>query len=387
MIAKNINKNRLSVVAVVFGFFVMGFVDMVGVATNYIRTDFNLSNSLSNIIPMMVFLWFAVFSIPAGMLMGKIGKKKTVLLSMSITTIAMILPYLFYSFSILLLAFALLGIANTILQVSLNPLVATLFDKSKTASVLTAGQFVKAISSLMGPIVTGLAVRWFSDWRVAFIFFAIVSFISSLLLINSEIKEGEFSSSQSTFREVLAVIKDKYVLYCFLAVLFIVGLDVGINTVAPALLMERTGLELSSAGLGSSVYFAAKTLGAFLGAILLLRISSLRFLKTSLILAIASLILLIFVQRIWLLVAFISLIGLFCANVFSIVFSLALKRNKEKSNEISALMIMGVSGGAIILPIQGVVNDALGLSAALSVLLACLIVVLLLTKNIKENEA
>ena len=78
-------------------------------------------------------------------------------------------------------------------------------------------------------------------------------------------------------------------------------------------------------------------------------------------------------------------IGLTCANVFSIIFSLALNKMPERSNEISALMIMGVSGGAIILPIQGVVNDAMGLLASLAVLLICLLFNLLLTKNYKQN--
>ena len=114
----------VSKVAVFFGFFIMGFVDVVGIATNYVKIDFDLSSTLANTIPMMVFLWFAVFSIPAGILMGRIGKKKTVMLSLSITTVAMIIPFISYTFPKVLTAFALLGISNTILQVSLNPLVA-----------------------------------------------------------------------------------------------------------------------------------------------------------------------------------------------------------------------------------------------------------------------
>ena len=120
-----IQKGWTPVIAVFFGFFIMGFVDVVGIATNYVKIDFDLSNSLANTLPMIVFLWFALFSIPAGILMGKIGRKKTVLISLSITTFAMIIPFVIYSFAFVLVAFALLGISNTILQVSLNPLVAS----------------------------------------------------------------------------------------------------------------------------------------------------------------------------------------------------------------------------------------------------------------------
>jgi fucose permease len=376
----------VSKVAVFFGFFIMGFVDVVGIATNYVKIDFDLSSTLANTIPMMVFLWFAVFSIPAGILMGRIGKKKTVMLSLSITTVAMIIPFISYTFPKVLTAFALLGISNTILQVSLNPLVAAMFTNEKTASVLTAGQFIKSISSLLGPIIAGVAANYFSDWKMTFVIFTIISLFSVLLLLFSKIEEHEVENRQSTFRSVLTLLKDKYILYCFLSILFIVGLDVGINTSAPELLMKRTGLDLSRAGLGSSVYFAAKTIGAFVGIILLLKIKPLYFLRSSLILAIGAFVLLMFVQSLWGLLSLIFIIGISCANVFSIIFSFAIQKDQRRSNEISALMIMGVSGGAIILPFQGLINDNFGFFAALSVLLLCLIINLLITNIFSEKD-
>ena len=384
------NQNRLQnrltpVIAVFFGFFIMGFVDVVGIATNYVKIDFNLSNSLANILPMIVFLWFALFSIPAGILMGKIGRKKTVLISLSITTFAMVIPFVIYSFAWVLVAFALLGISNTILQVSLNPLVASMFNKDKTASVLTSGQFIKSISSLLGPIIVGFTAVYFANWRVTFLIFAAISFLSVVLLSFSKINEAGYKNQQSSFSSVVSLLKNKYILFSFLGILLIVGLDVGINTSAPQLLMSRGGLEISSAGLGSSVYFIAKTIGTFLGAFLLLKTQPLRFLKISLVVAILSFIPLIFGANLWIILIAIFAIGLACANVFSILFSLALNKLPERSNEISALMIMGVSGGAIILPIQGVVNDGFGLMASLLVLLSCLVLTLFFTQNLKEN--
>ena len=380
-----IQKGWTPVIAVFFGFFIMGFVDVVGIATNYVKIDFDLSNSLANTLPMIVFLWFALFSIPAGILMGKIGRKKTVLISLSITTFAMIIPFVIYSFAFVLVAFALLGISNTILQVSLNPLVASMFNKDKTASVLTTGQFIKSISSLLGPIIVGFTAVYFANWRVTFLIFAAISLVSVLLLSFSKINQDVYSNQQTSFRSVLSLLKIRYILYSFMGIVLIVGLDVGINTSAPQLLMDKAGLEISRAGLGSSVYFIAKTIGTFLGAFLLLRTKSLSFLKISLLIAILSFIPLMFSSNLWVILIAIFAIGLSCANVFSIIFSLALNKLPERSNEISALMIMGVSGGAIILPVQGVVNDAFGLMASLLVLLCCLALNLLFTKNLKEN--
>jgi FHS family L-fucose permease-like MFS transporter len=378
-------RNIIPVIAVFFGFFIMGFVDVVGIATNYVKIDFNLSNSLANTLPMIVFLWFALFSIPAGILMGKIGRKNTVLISLAITALAMIIPFFIYSFAWVLVAFALLGISNTILQVSLNPLVASMFNKDKTASVLSTGQFIKSISSLSGPIIVGFSAFYFENWRFTFLIFSVISLLSVLLLGTSKIDESGNINQQSSFGTVVALLKNRYVLYSFLGIVLIVGLDVGINTSAPQLLMSRAGMEISRAGLGSSVYFIAKTIGTFLGAFLLLKTKPLMFLRVSMVIAMLSFVPLVLGTNMWVILIAIFLIGLTCANVFSILFSLALNRVTDRANEISALMIMGVSGGAVILPLQGVVNDAFGLIASLLVLLACLVLILILTKNLKEN--
>lgn len=375
----------IPVIALFFGFFIMGFVDVVGIATNYVRLDFDLSNSLANTLPMIVFLWFALFSIPAGMLMGRIGRKKTVLLSLSITTLAMVIPFIHYDFAWVLVAFALLGISNTILQVSLNPLVASLFTKDKTASVLTTGQFIKSISSLVGPLIVGFATEYLNNWRFTFLLFTAISFLSVILLASSRIPETGYTNKQSSFRSVLGLLKNRYILFCFLGIVFIVGLDVGINTSAPELLMKRAGLEISRAGVGSSIYFMAKTIGTFVGAFLLLKTNPFRFLRISLVIAILAFVPLMLVDMLWGMLAAIFVIGLACANVFSIFFSLALNKLPERSNEISALMIMGVSGGAIILPVQGVVNDGYGFMASLFVLLFCLVLNLFFMRNLKEN--
>lgn len=375
----------LSIIAVFFGFFIMGFVDVVGIATNHIKSDFSLSSTLANTIPMMVFLWFAVFSIPTGLLMSRIGRKPVVLIALAITTVAMLIPYFFYSFAIVLIAFALLGISNTMLQVALNPLVAAMFSKQKTASMLTTGQFIKAISSFLGPVIAGFAASRFGDWRLIFIAFVITSLLSVLLLLFSKTHESGFDNAPSSFKTVLSLFKNQYITYCFFSILLLVGFDVGMNTSIPELLMKRAGLELNQAGLGASVYFAARTIGAFLGAFLLLKIQPLKFLRASLVLGLAAFGILMFTSDLWVLLVMIFIIGLAIANIFSIIFSFALQKEPARSNEISALMIMGVSGGAIILPLQGFVNDSVSFFAALSVLLICLALMLLFTKNMNEN--
>ncbi|MDO5524210.1 MAG: MFS transporter [Bacteroidia bacterium] len=377
--------NVLAPIAAFFGFFIMGFVDIVGIATNYVKNDFHLSAGAAGTLPMMVFLWFAIFSIPTGILMGKAGRKKTVLLALVLTSAAMLMPFLLYTFYAVLFAFILLGISNTILQVSLNPLVAAMFDKQKTASILTLGQFIKSVCSFFGPIVAGFTASQFGDWKLTFVVFAVVSVLSVLLLAFSKVEEVGFESTPATFGGSLKLLKNKFILLCFLCIFLIVGFDVGLNVSIPELLMKHAGLSLESAGYGNSVYFAAKTTGAFLGALLLLKIKPMRYLIVSLIVALMAYLSLMFIHDVWSLRILIFVLGFAGANVFSIIFSFALQRAPSRSNEISALMIMGVVGGAIIPFIQGLINDGVGFVAALSVIFVCLVFILIFTFNLKKD--
>lgn len=126
-------------VPIMLSFFVMGFVDLVGIATNFVKADFGLTDSVANLFTTMVFFWFLVLSVPTGMLMNRIGRKKTVLLSILVTIFAMVVPLLNYSLPFMLVSFSLLGIGNTLMQVSLNPLLSTMVTGERLASTLTFG--------------------------------------------------------------------------------------------------------------------------------------------------------------------------------------------------------------------------------------------------------
>ena len=138
------NKNII-LLSLMLCFFAMGFVDLVGIASNYVKADLHLSDSLANLFPSLVFFWFLLFSVPTGLLMNKIGRKSTVLLSIVITVLSLALGIAGNGFVMMLIAFSLLGIGNTLMQVSLNPLAASTVRQEMQASILTWGQFIKAI--------------------------------------------------------------------------------------------------------------------------------------------------------------------------------------------------------------------------------------------------
>jgi len=369
-----------SMLPVLFGFFIMGFCDVVGITSMHVKEDLlggfspEFRDTLSNLIPVALFSMFLIFSVPTGMLMNKIGRKKTVLLSNIITIVAMFIPLIEYTFVMSLLAFALLGIANTILQVSLNPLLTNVVQGDKLTSSLTAGQFVKAISSFCGPFIAAFAASRLGNWQYIFPIYAVITLISTIWLMATPIQEEPSVGKASSYSSVFGILKDKTILLLFLGIVFVVGVDVGLNTAAPKILMERCGMNSIDAGYGPSMYFAFRTAGAFIGAILLAKYSSVKFFKLITFVAVLALIALIFVTDKIAVFALFAIIGFSIANVFSIIFSMAIQSRPDKANEISGLMITGVFGGAVIPFIMGLTSDAIGsqVGSVLIILLSAL---------------
>lgn len=352
---KHENKTLLFI-PVMMSFFVMGFVDIVGIATNYIKADFHLSDSLANLFPSMIFLWFFLLSIPASMLMNKIGCRKTVLLSVVITSVALLLPCLNYSLWMMLVSFSLLGIGNTLIQVSLNPLVANIVHVDKLAGALTSGQFMKAIASFSAPVIAGWMILKFDNWIYIFPCFIVISLITIIGLSIVSIKEQK-EERHSSFMKCLSLLGDKLVLILFLGIVCHVGIDVGINMTLPRILMERVGSNLAEAGYASSIYFLFRTIGCFAGAFILMRCSGKIFFKASLVCLLLGLVGLLFVTNELFVYLAVVLIGLGNSNIFSIIFSQALLHKPEHKNEISGLMIMGLSGGAVFPVFMGLLSD------------------------------
>ena len=380
--------NFKEIMPVMFGFFIMGFIDVVGIASNYIKQDFQLNDTLANLILMMVYVWFVLFSIPTGMLMSKIGRRKTVLLSILINAFALFLPVLSYNFVSILGALSLLGIGNAMLQVSLNPLTGDVVPDSKLASSLTFGQFIKSISSFSGPVLAGAAALYLGNWRYLFPLFGGLSIIAIIWLNAIYITEIKPFNQKNSFRDSLRLLNDPTILGLFIGILLVVGIDVGLNVSIPKYLMLKGGLPLAEAGLGTSLYFAAKTTGAFIGAVILTRVPVKRFYTITIVLSIICLGFTLSVQSLSGVYIGIFLLGLTISNVFSIIYSIALLHQPALRNEISGLMMMGIIGGAIIPLAMGIATDHLGLIYGMLILGICMVYLLinsLIKKQLRIN--
>lgn len=371
--------NKLALIPVMLCFFTMGFVDLVGIASNYVKEDLALSDSVANILPSLVFFWFLIFSVPTGVLMNKIGRKKTVLLSLVVTNISLLLPIFSENFYVMLVSFSLLGIGNALMQTSLNPLVSTVI-KGNLAATLTFGQFVKAIASLMAPYIAmwgALATipAFGLGWRVLFPIYMIVGVIASLLLVSTPIEEetdtldaDENDTVASHFSKAFGLLGTPAVLLSFVAIICHVGIDVGTNTTAPKILMERLGMTLNEAAFATSLYFIFRTIGCLTGSYFLRVMKSRTFFVISVaMMTLAMLELLVGTSKPILYIA-IALVGYGNSNIFSIVFSQALLSVPDKKNAVSGLMIMGLFGGTVFPLLMGFASDAIGQIGAVGVM-------------------
>lgn len=349
-----------SLVPVMFAFFAMGFVDMVGTATNYVKADFALSDTMANFLPSMVFLWFFFLSVPTGLLMNKIGKRKTVLLSLIVTALAMVLPLCAYNYPMLLISFCLLGIGNTLMQVSLNPLITCVVSGEKLASTLTFGQFIKAIASFIAPIIASWASVKFGNWLLLYPIFLAFAVIATVYLGMTKIEEEIPKDKSSNFWQCLKLLGDGSVLLLFLGIVAHVGIDVGVNTCAPKIIMERLALPLEKAGIATSIYFLFRTLGCFSGSFILAKVPLKKFFAVSVACMVLSMIGLFVCKSLIGIYVAIALVGFGNSNIFSMVFSKALLYLPEKNNEMSGLMIMGLIGGTVFPLLMGVLSDAMG---------------------------
>lgn len=383
------SNKTLYLIPVMFCFFAMGFVDLVGIASNYVKADLGLDDAVANVFPSMVFFWFLIFSVPTGMLMNRIGRKNTVLLSLAVTIVSLALPLFGDGFYVMLVAFCLLGIGNALMQTSLNPLISTVIKGGNLASTLTFGQFIKAIASFLAPYLamwgaTKAVPSFGYDWKVLFLIYLVVGVLSAVLLFITPIDEDKPEDKASGFGACFRLLGKPVVLLSFIGIMCHVGIDVGTNTTAPKLLMERLGMTLNEAAFATSLYFIFRTVGCLTGSFFLRVMNNRTFFTISVVMMALSMAGMFFGDSKAVLYVAIALVGYGNSNVFSLVYSQALLSEPDKQNEVSGLMIMGLFGGTVFPLLMGFASDAVGQAGAVAVMAIGVIYLITYIKNVKH---
>ena len=367
------NSKTLKLIPIMFCFFAMGFVDLVGIASNYVKADLNLTDATANVFPSLVFFWFLIFAVPTGMLMNKIGRKKTVLLSLIITVFSLLLPIFGQSYELMLVSFSLLGIGNALMQTSINPLVMTVVQGGNMAATFTFGQFIKAIASFLAPYIAmwgamATIPSFGLGWRVLFPIYMIIGVLASLFLASTPIEEEKIEGKASTFLECIQLLGKPAVLFSFFGIMCHVGIDVGTNATAPKILMERLDMTLNDAAFATSLYFIFRTIGCLTGSFFLRTMKMKHFFIISVVLMALSMYGLYVGSSKAVLYTAIALVGYGNSNIFSMVLARALESVPEKQNEVSGLMIMGLFGGTIFPLLMGFASDSMGQAGAVLIM-------------------
>ena len=371
-----VNKTLLPLMA---GFFVMSFCDIIGTVMNQVKAECRLSDAVAGFLPSMIFVWFFVISLPTGVMCGKIGRKNAVLLSMAITIVAMFVPlgagpsrWWVYGVS-----FALLGIGNTIIQAALPALMSNVVPGDQLTSRISLGQFVKALCAALTPVFVYLTATALGNWKLLFPLYGLLTVAAALWLLVTKMPDERTGDSGqaapvTTFGSCMAMLKHPYVLAMTVGIFFSVGADVGFAVAIPEYLKNVYKVDLNTAGMGPTVYFVAKMIAAFVGAIVFAKISAATCFPWCMGVGLLATAGIFFAPSPAAFFACVFVAALMTANSFGMCMGLAIDKVPAKANEITSLMVMAIVGGAVVTPLLGVMQGVFGAAGILSVLIACI---------------
>jgi fucose permease len=332
-------------------FFLMGLADAMGPMSDAVGKEYQISKFLSTLMPFFVFIAFAVFSVPGGLLAARIGKKKLLLLGLGLNAVACLIPSIQTpTFPVLLACIFLLGIGTTFLQVSGNPIMRDVSAAGGYSRNLAFAQGIKGIgstsSTYLVTAVTSIAFIASMGWRGTFpLFFVLMSaaFVGVLLVRVQETKADVPPSIGSS----LGLLKQPVFALAVLGIFLYVGAESSMGTFLFPGLKDIGVSEQTASKFGPAMFFLLLTIGRLLGGVVLTVMSARTCFRLSALLGLVGAGA-IMIGSPALAIAGVFAAGLGFANIWPMLFSITVEEKPECANELSGLMCMAISGGAIV---------------------------------------
>ena len=376
-------KNVKLMLPLMAGFFVMGFGDIIGTVMIQVKAECSAhADAISWLMPVFAYVWFLVISIPTGVLCGRIGRKNAVMVSLAVTIAALFVPIAASAerWYLYVVAFALIGIGNTIIQAALPALLSNVVAKDQITSRISLGQFVKALCAALTPVFVYLTATALGNWKLLFPLYGGLTVLAAVWLLLTKIPDereevkvkGEGEQGTTSFSSCLGMLRHPYVLAMTVGILFSVGADVGFSVAIPEYLKNVYKVDLNRAGMGPTAYFVAKTIAAFLGAVVFAKVSAAKCFPWCMGVGLAATAAIPLVGTPLAFLVCVFVVALMTANSFGMCMGLAIDRVPEKTNEITALMVMAIVGGGLVSALLGVAQRAFGAVGIVGVLLACI---------------
>lgn len=354
-------------------FFTMGLVDLTGIASNYVQRDLNLTDAQAGLLPSIAFLWMMIICVLSGMSVSKIGMKRSVMIGLSITVLSLIIPVRGHEYAAMLVAFSLLGIGNALIMRYLFPLVRNLAGVDRRSSALTFGEFISAMASLSGPILAAWGASTYLPtfglgWRTSFAVYAVIVAWTLTFLGATPLEEGKANvDTQSVGKTLRSLARPAFLLYG-IAIMCSVGIDIGTNTFAPKIVIERIGIPLEEAGYALCIYFVFRTVGALLCSSFPRSLSSKLFFLINVVMVLAAMAILSYCYSLTCIYIALAFVGFGNSNLYSVVFSQAVRHSHDVKKAGWLLMTSGLFGGVFFPMAMGYAADAAGQIGGIAVM-------------------
>jgi fucose permease len=371
---------NLQTLPIFLAFFLMGLADAMGPNGDAIKKFYDLNNVNSTLVTFSVFIAFAVCSVPGGLLSARIGKKKLLLLGLGINCAALVIPsFMVPSFPVLLGCIFLLGIGTTFLQVAGNPIMRDVSPPGAYSRNLALAQGIKGVGSTAATwIVLSLAsIAFFKsmDWRAAFPLFCILMFLALVTVAMLDVKETK-SAEPPSIGSSLALLGQPVFALAVLGIFLYVGAEASMTRFLKPTLNDLGMDDKAAKTLGPTLFLGAITFGRLVAGSV--KVSPRTFFRLAAVLGLAGTALLMTGDKNMSL-AGVVIAGLGFANVWPMLFSITVEEKPEKSNELSGLMCMAISGGAIVPLLMGALEDRKLKAMSFVIPAACFVYLLLLS--------
>jgi fucose permease len=366
---------RIKTLPIFLAFVAMGFADAVGPFVSLAKNEFQLSNAVASLIPFVGLSMFGLLSVPVGIFQDRRGKKFVLMMGLLVALVGLLnASFGLKSFPRFLLTVLLVGAGAAILQVAGNPIMRDVSAEGRYSRNLSLAQFVKAIGSLSGPLIPFIAAEYFNaSWKVIFPIYAAALVIAVLAVAPLHVEEKKPEHKAASFRSCLALLGNGYALAMVLAIFLYVGAEVCVSAGIPLYLKERFATDVTREGLlGTGLFFIALTIGRFSGGVILNWVAPRKFFLATSVLSILGL-LGLFVPNQTVAVTSFFLAGIGFANIFPLVFSIAVDRMPEHTNELSGLMVTAIVGGAVLPLLMGALADRTTVQISFLVPLAAIV--------------
>lgn len=363
-------------------FFLMGLADAMGPMSDAVGKEYNISKFISTLMPFFVFIAFALFSVPGGVLAARIGKKKLLLLGLGLNAIACLIPSLQApSFPVLLACIFLLGIGTTFLQVSGNPIMRDVSAQGNYSRNLSFAQGIKGIgstsSTYLVTAVTSIALFANMGWRGTFPLFFILMAVAFVGVLFVKVKETKAEVPPS-IGSSLGLLGQPVFFLAVLGIFLYVGAEVCMGTFLFPGLKEIGVDEKTASKFGPALFFLLLTIGRLLGGAVLTIMTPRTCFRLSAFLGMLGAVLIMLGSPT------LAIVGVFAAgfgfaNIWPMLFSITVEAKPEAANELSGLMCMAISGGAIVPLLMGKFVDMNWKAMAFIVPAACFAYLFLLS--------